>query len=1475
MASISSIDLSTYTRIGRYDLPEPTRTAAPANSLLAQEVSAVTYNVDTDTLFVVGDGGTSIVQVSKTGQLIDSMTLAPGSSPQGTTFYDPEGLTYVGGGKFVFVEERYRQANLFTYKPNTTLTGADVKVVKLGTTIGNIGIEGISYDPQTNGFIAVKEITPEGIFQTSIDFAAGTASNGSPTTVNSIDLFDPALAGLADFADVFALSNLTDLSGKADSSHLLVLSQESGKIVNIDRAGKVFSSLTIASDAGNPLSVPDQQHEGLTIDKDGILYVVSENGGGDIDHPQLWVYAPSTVPSTNKAPTAIVLNNPVNSIAENTSTATRIKVADIAVTDDGLGTNSLTVTGIDASFFEVDSSGLYIKAGTVLDFETKTSYGVTINVDDTTVGSTPDANATFTLAVTDVANEAPPTLPSLIVSEAAPWASGNTAYAADWFEVTNTGTSAVNIAGWKIDDNSNSFASAVSLRGLTSIPAGKSAVFIEGDATGSNDAALASAFSTAWFGSATLPTGFLIGSYGGSGVGLSTAGDAVNLFDASGNRITGVSFGASVTGFTFDNKAGLASTTLPLPTVSSLSTAGVNGAFLAADGVETGSPGVIANAIKFSGVAAGDATSNDAIIWTRTFDAQTKKAVNTDLTAQVSTDPNFATVAFTYKVPARTDGLDHDGTLKADAIGLASGTKYYYRFQTPAGEFSQVGTFKTAVDVNAKAAVRFGFSGDADGLMRPYSSTANFGKLNLDFFGFLGDTIYETASTGSPAAADAAVNPSQALIDYHRKYLENIEPVTSGGFEGLETLYASQGDYTLLDNHELGNKQLINGGAPSVLAPSSGNGTNNTAYDANKTGTFINQTVGFKTLEQAYTDYQPIKEKIVSAPGDARSNGTQQLYNANQWGQNLIYINTDTRSYRDVRLKTDAGADDTGARADNSERTLLGKTQLDWLKQNLLDAQKNGTVWKFVAVSDPIDQIGAIGSGADGGKSWIGGYRAERNELLKFIADNGIKNVVFLATDDHQNRVNELTYLDNINDPTSVKVLPNALTIVDGPIGATGPDAITDHSFANVKSLADKLAATQTAAGVNPVGLDPNFAGLKNVVREGDPNANTLRQPIDFYSPDTFNYTTFDISPDGKTLNVNVQGINSTATNSFQEPSAANPVRSILSFSLDASIPVLNVTAPTATATETDSTPGVFKVTSVNNNSVPLTFDYTIGGTATNGVDYTKLTGTATIPAGKSSVDIPVTPIDDALAEGNESVTLTLASGASYNTDTTKSTASVTIIDNEPTPVGTSKDDLLVATPDTKFDGQSNIVFTGAGKDEVDLAISPVSANNRIDLGSGADTIYVSQGDRVFGGAGDDVFDAADGKGNNRISGGAGNDTFFLGTNDHVLGGDGNDKFFVGSGGGNLLSGGAGADQFWIVDAELPSAPNTILDFQIGTDVIGIQGAVSLGISASNLVLTQIGADTSISAGGQTLAILKGIQSSSLTPTNTNEFVFA
>ena len=304
----TTIDLSTYVRVGRFNLPEPTRTTPPTGSLLAQEASAVTFNRDTNSLFIVGDGSTSVVQVSKTGQFIDSMTLAqqPGA-PQGTAFYDLEGLAYVGQGQFVFVEERYRQANLFTYTPGTTLQTSQVQIVDLGTDVGNVGIEDITTDPLTGGFVAVKEENPLGIFQTTLNFAAGTASNGSATTVNSTNLFNPALLGLTDFAGVFALSNLPSLTGTPDGDGLLVLSQVDGRVVETSRIGVIRSSLTITADAGDTQTIANKGFEGIAMDDDGILYLVNEEGGGSQAFPQLWVYAPATVSVPEPASAALLL----------------------------------------------------------------------------------------------------------------------------------------------------------------------------------------------------------------------------------------------------------------------------------------------------------------------------------------------------------------------------------------------------------------------------------------------------------------------------------------------------------------------------------------------------------------------------------------------------------------------------------------------------------------------------------------------------------------------------------------------------------------------------------------------------------------------------------------------------------------------------------------------------------------------------------------------------------------------------------------------------------------------------------------------------------------------------------------------------------------------------------------------------------------------------------------------------------------
>ena len=691
-----TVDLSTYIRVGRYDLPEPTRTAHPTNNLLAQEASGVTYNWDTNTLFIVGDGTTAVTQVSLTGQFIDTMTLAQGNSAQGTEFYDSEGITYIGNGQFVMTEERDRQVVLFTYTAGTTLTRSNAKTVKLGTFAPNTGTEGLSYDPLTGGYIVLKEIEPIGIFQTYIDFNAGTATNGSATTENSTNLFDPALLGFTDVADVFTLSNLPTLSGQPLYNNLLVLSQENAKVVNVDRNGTIYSTLTIVSDPGNPLDAANQQHEGLTMDRNGNLYIVNENGGGDINHPQLWVYAPSTVP--NQAPTAVALANTTNSVLENSNTTSAVKISDILVTDDGLGTNNLTISGADASFFEIKNAGLYIKAGTVLDYEMKTSYSITINVDDTTVGFTPDASVNFTLAVTDVVIESIQAA-TISISEVAPWSSGNNLVGADWFEVTNNGNTALDITGWKVDDSSNSFTAALALNGITSIAPGESVIFLETKDT-DIPATIIANFKSAWYGS-NVPEGLQVGSYSGSGIGLSTGGDAVNLFDASGNLKAGITFKSATDNKTFNNAAGLSNTE-----ITTLSQVGVNDAFTAKnDANQIGSPGTTGK-LFISEVAPW--ANNNSPVNADWFEITNTKAVAVDITGW-KVDDNSQSPAAAVLLNGITTINPGESVIFIETADLAGKTEAFL-----SNWFGLVANRPAGLKIGNYTGTGIGLSGDGD-----------------------------------------------------------------------------------------------------------------------------------------------------------------------------------------------------------------------------------------------------------------------------------------------------------------------------------------------------------------------------------------------------------------------------------------------------------------------------------------------------------------------------------------------------------------------------------------------------------------------------------------------------------------------------------------------------------------------------------------------------------------------------------------
>ena len=131
---------------------------------------------------------------------------------------------------------------------------------------------------------------------------------------------------------------------------------------------------------------------------------------------------------------------------------------------------------------------------------------------------------------------------SLRITEVMSSSAGGGSPTGDFLEITNYGSSAISMSGWKMDDNSFDITKAVALNGITSIGAGESVIFIESVA-----GAAVNSFKTFWGGL----TGVQVGYYSGSGTGLSSGGDGVILFNAAAAEATRVTFGAATAGKTF------------------------------------------------------------------------------------------------------------------------------------------------------------------------------------------------------------------------------------------------------------------------------------------------------------------------------------------------------------------------------------------------------------------------------------------------------------------------------------------------------------------------------------------------------------------------------------------------------------------------------------------------------------------------------------------------------------------------------------------------------------------------------------------------------------------------------------------------------------------------------------------------------------------------------------------------------------
>jgi hypothetical protein len=122
----------------------------------------------------------------------------------------------------------------------------------------------------------------------------------------------------------------------------------------------------------------------------------------------------------------------------------------------------------------------------------------------------------------------------------------------------------------------------------------------------------------------------------------------------------------------------------------------------------------------------------------------------------------------------------------------------------------------------------------------------------------------------------------------------------------------------------------------------------------------------------------------------------------------------------------------------------------------------------------------------------------------------------------------------------------------------------------------------------------------------------------------------------------------------------------------NATVTIISEDPPTVTVVATDAAageaanPGVFTVSRTGPTTVALTVSYTVGGTATGVTDYTPaLSGAVVIPIGAASAALPITPVNDTVFEGPETVVVTMTTTSPGYLIGVASAATVTIADND------------------------------------------------------------------------------------------------------------------------------------------------------------------------------------------------------------------
>lgn len=223
---------------------------------LARNISGLTWNAETGTLFATVNRPATVAELSPDGRLLRRLPLPAG--------WDAEGITHVEGDLFIIADEAGNLLHWVTIPAAGGVILGQTQRLRLGwRALPNLGFEGISWDEARAELLLVNEKWPRKVLQIS---GLGPGPAVAPVTMREWwPVGWPSLPA----------GDLASLTTHEASGNLLLLSEQSRLILEYGRDGRLLGALPLqAGVAGLTRDVP--QPEGLAIGSDGSLFIVSE-----------------------------------------------------------------------------------------------------------------------------------------------------------------------------------------------------------------------------------------------------------------------------------------------------------------------------------------------------------------------------------------------------------------------------------------------------------------------------------------------------------------------------------------------------------------------------------------------------------------------------------------------------------------------------------------------------------------------------------------------------------------------------------------------------------------------------------------------------------------------------------------------------------------------------------------------------------------------------------------------------------------------------------------------------------------------------------------------------------------------------------------------------------------------------------------------------------------------------------------------